>query len=277
MATAKQIGFPMTQPERQQQPVVKTLQLEAREMQIHPHAQRQLLPSRLKKLIAELDLDAIGTLHVVRYQINGVIKYWIVDGQHRWQALMDHGFGEWPVTVALHCDVTDDARAAKLFLQLNDRSPVSPYDKFNNAANSGDLVAIRINFILNQRGIMASRSKGNGRACCVNALRAIYNADGSGELLEKSLKIAVGAWNATAEAMDGALLQGICRVLQEYAEDLNGNLGTLTTKLSKHLPNAIIGRAKARMESGTMAKKIANAVIDIYNEGRRSGRLSLLS
>lgn len=273
-AAAKQISFPTTRPESPR-PVVKTMQLEARELQIHPHAQRQLLPSRLKKLKEELDLDAIGTLHVVRYEINGATKYWIVDGQHRWQALMDHGFGEWPVTVALHCDVTDDSRAAKLFLQLNDRSPVSPFDKFDNAAKAGDLIAIRITFILNQRGIMASRSKGNGKACCVNALRIIYLMDGSGALLEKTLKVSIGAWGPTGEAMDGALLQGIARVLHEYPEEFQ-SVGTLITKLSKQLPNAIMGRAKARMESGTTAKRIANAVIDIFNEGRRSGRLSLI-
>jgi hypothetical protein len=252
---------------------VKTLQVEARELQIHPRAQRQLLPARLKRLMANLDLDAIGALHVVRYAINGITKLWIVDGQHRWQTLMDHGLGEWMVTVILHCDVTDDAGASRLFLQLNDRSPVNPFDKFINALNSGDPAARRINYILTQHGIAPSRSKGNKRACCVQTLRALYSMDGSGALVADTLDVAVRTWGASADSMEGVLLAGLGLVLHSYREIDTENL---ISKLKRHLPTSVIAKGKVRA-TGTSANKIANSIIDIYNESKRSGKLALLA
>src|SRR5690606_15270957 len=103
----------------------KLVKVRADTLAVHPYAQRDLVPSKLKKLMTDLDLDAIGVLHAVEYPIRGQAKLWVIDGQHRLHALLEHGFGEWEVEVKIHVDVDNDARASQLFLKLNDRSPVS--------------------------------------------------------------------------------------------------------------------------------------------------------
>ena len=67
-------------------PRSKIVRVEAQTLRLHPSAQRDIVPSKLKKLIAELDLDAIGVLHAVEYEINGENATWVIDGQHRWRA-----------------------------------------------------------------------------------------------------------------------------------------------------------------------------------------------
>lgn len=44
---------------------VTNLVLPAKCLRIHPRAQRAILPSKLKKMVASLDLNAIGVIHVV--------------------------------------------------------------------------------------------------------------------------------------------------------------------------------------------------------------------
>ena len=64
-------------------PSTKLLKIRADQLQPHPLAQRDTVPSRLKKLVQNLDLDAIGVLHAVEYAINGEKGTWIIDGQRR--------------------------------------------------------------------------------------------------------------------------------------------------------------------------------------------------
>ena len=133
----------------------KFMRVEARSLRVHPLAQRRLVPSKLKKLMADLDLDAIGVLHCVEYEIDGVLAIWIIDGQHRWRALMDHGFGEWLVEVKIHTEVTDNARASELFLKLNDRAVVSPFDRFQNEVGAHMPAAVGATRILQARDLRA--------------------------------------------------------------------------------------------------------------------------
>jgi hypothetical protein len=136
----------------------------------HPFAQRELVPARLRKLMAELDLDAIGVLHAVEYPIKGKSGIWIVDGQHRWRALMDNGFGEWVVDVKIHLDVNDDARASKIFVRLNDRSPVNPFCKFKNRLRAGEEDAIGINDIMLAQGMKIGASTADG---CISGIASL--------------------------------------------------------------------------------------------------------
>ena len=70
-------------------------------LRIHPTAQRAGLTAKAKfrKMVENFDLDAIGTLDAVEYEIKGQSALWIVDGWKRHAALMQLGLGEWEVEV----------------------------------------------------------------------------------------------------------------------------------------------------------------------------------
>lgn len=251
----------------------KSQLIRADELKVHPLAQRKLVPSLLAKIMPVLDLDAIGTLHVVEKDN----QLWIVDGQHRWTCLMRHGLGEWKVRVEIHVDAKDnDARASELFLRLNQTAVVGPFDKYLNELIAGDATAKAVEEISGRNGLEVHRVVGDGRVLCVTTLKSLYTRGGE-EVLDTTLKIAVDAWGRTREAVEGKLLEGLGRVIAAH----NGTLDrvALTKKLAKYPGGAsgVLGDAKGlkRLRRSTLPNCVAEAIIEAYNSGRRGERLSV--
>lgn len=243
-------------------------------MAIHPKAQRTQNPSYLKRLTDKFDLDAVGTVHVVRYPIGGVTKTWVVDGQHRISALINLGFGEWVVDAMVHIDVKDDRRASELFLRLNSRLTISPYDKFINELQSGDSTAVGVNDIVRKFGLVMGKQSSDGSVACPASLKKAYRHD-DGKALDRALGILTSAYGKKSSALEGKLIEGMSVVTATN----NGNLeqDSLVKKLAKYPGGApaLIGDAKGRMQfhRGSLARSIASLVVDTYNVGRRAGRL----
>lgn len=256
----------------------KLVKVEARSLRAHPTAQRALLPAKLKQLMANLDLDAIGVLHAVEYEINGEMAIWLIDGQHRWRALMDHGLGEWMVEVKVHVEVKDDARASELFLRLNHRAPVKPYDKFMNARNAGYVDAVGVSRIIQEHGLTINSSGHADRQVrCVGALVSIFNYDG-GVTLQATLDTLIAAWGTVEAAMEGKLVEGLALVYKTY----NGTVDrpAIVRKLSKYPggPAGLMGDARGLRQYRhiTVARCVAERMIDLYNTSRKTGRLDPL-
>lgn len=258
-------------------PRSKLLKVRADELVSHPFAQREIVPSNLKRLTETLDLDAIGVLHAVEYPINGKTRLWIIDGQHRWQALMDNGFGEWPVEVKVHLDVDNHKSASDLFLKLNKRATVMPFDSFQNELNAGYEEAVGANSVARKNGLTISRQCGDAKLACANTLKKIWRVD-KGETLDATLQIVVSAWGTKASALEGRLLDGIGLVVWRF----NGTIDkpAMVKKLAKHPGGAsgLLGDAKGLMaySKSSMSKCVAECVIAAYNSGRRVGRLDPL-
>lgn len=256
-------------------PTSKLLRVRADTLQPHPLAQREIVPSRLRKLNASLDLDAIGVLHIVHYAIKDKMAMWIVDGQHRWRSLMDNGFGEWEVEIKIHADVTNDASASALFLKLNDRSPVTPYDKFLNRLTAKEDDAISINDIVLKHKMKISRNTADGHIVGIAALEKTYRLD-EGEALDKTLGLTTGAWGL--RSLDAKVIEGLGLVCARY----NGTLDypSLTKKLSKYPGTAtgLIGDARKLMDyrKVTLSRAVGELVIGLYNKGRSTGKLDPL-
>ena len=258
-------------------PRSKIVRVEAQTLRLHPSAQRDIVPSKLKKLIAELDLDAIGVLHAVEYEINGQAAKWIIDGQHRWRALMDHGLGEWPVEVKIHLDVIDDTRASDLFLKLNDRVPVSAFGKFANEVKAGVPAAVGVVQLLKHQRLTVAQAPGDGHVHCVTALMKVYNFDG-GQALALTLQTVCSAWGRTESALEGKIIEGVGLVHRTYNGSID--LTALSRKLAKYPGGAsgLLGDAKGLMQfrNVPLPRCIAETVIETYNVGRRSGQLDRL-
>jgi hypothetical protein len=251
----------------------KIVYIAAEDLKPHPSAQRRLSPAQVKRIMNDLDLDAIGTIHVVEIDD----QTWIVDGQHRWSALMRHGFGDWKVRCEIHEDATDHARASALFLRLNNRALVGVFDRWQNEVQAGDPIAVGAKKVAESFGLRVALQKGDGIIACVAALKRIYAID-DGATLKDVLGILADAYGLTSDATEGKLLDGLAVVSSKF----NGTLDrpTLTKKLAKYPGGApsLIGDAKGllRMRRCSMANAIAEVVIETYNVGRRSeNRLTL--
>jgi hypothetical protein len=258
-------------------PKTKMVRVRADALAIHPHAQRQLIPATLKKRLADLDLGALGTFHVVEYSIKGERKQWVVDGQHRLRVLLDKGYGELVLDVVVHLDVTNDAGAHDLFLKLNNRASIAPFDTFANELGKGDSVAVGVARLADKYGIQIARGTGDGKITCVAALKRLFAHD-EGKALDITLGTVVTAWGTKAAALEGKLVEGIGLVFGKY----NGTVdqAALVKKLSKYPGGAsgVIGDAKGMMEyrRTSLARCVAERVIEAYNSGRKGTKLELL-
>lgn len=256
---------------------VRNTKMRADQLAIHPYAQRERSNAHVKRLAETLDLDAIGTIHAVEYRIGDKSGPWIIDGQHRVLAMLERGVGEWEVNVALHVDVKDDARASELFLALNHRLTVGPYDKFANELRAGNDTAVGISDIVRKFGLRISKTSGDGVLACPASLKKSYSDD-DGKSLQRVLSWFTQSHGKKAAVLEGKLIEGATLVAKRYNGELEDPV--MVKKLAKYPggPAAIIGDAKTRLQfhRGSLARAIGSVLIDNYNMGRRIGRLDPL-
>ena len=252
----------------------RLVKIRADSLRIHPHAQRSLVASQLKYLTSKMDLDALGTLHAIEGKHIGEPALLIIDGQHRWQALMNLGFGEWIVDVQVYAGI-DDLRASHLFLELNHRSPVSTFAKFDQARKSGDETAIGVEKIVHKHNLRIGHVPRDGEIACVNRLAKVYLFN-DGESLDSTLGCLGAAFGTVAASLDGSVVEGLGLIFHEFNGIVDSDL--LANKLSKYPGGAkgLIGSARGLMEyrKSSLASCMKECVIDAYNSGRRKGRLS---
>jgi hypothetical protein len=263
--------------QQQKEPNTRVIKVKAKDLMVHPIVQRALLPGRVSHLVKKMDIDAIGVMHAVQYPINGVTNIWVIDGQHRLAALMEHDFGDLEIEVKIHLDCHNDARAAELFLLLNDRAKVSPYDAFLNEIKASQADAIIINRIARELGLEIARSKGDHRLACISVLKALY-AEDHGRSLKDTINVVIKSWGTEAAALEGKIIEGVGMVVSRYRTAIEYE--TLIAKLSSYPGRAaaFLGDAKALsgMRRVPLSKCVAEKVIETYNKQRRQGTLAPL-
>lgn len=250
-------------------------EIPAEKLKLDPKVQREQTPARLKYMEENLDLDAIGVLTV---SDRGRGRYFILDGQHRWQALMNSGLGEWPVRCHVYAKLTT-AEEAQLFRDLNNTKRRSAWDDFSKGVLAGDPECVAVTRIVEDAGLTISDQKTDGSIRAVVALTRTYrSANGHGEsLLANVLAVAQAAWGNQADAFDGHIIAGIGRLLLTHDGEVDRE--ALAQKLSKIPggPAGLIGRAQARreFEGGAVAANVMAVAVSTYNKGRRSGALAV--
>jgi len=231
--------------------------------------QRSIIPARVRKLQQSMNLDGIGVITVSKRSDGTLV---ILDGQHRVQALIDNGMGEWRVECHVHHGLSLPQEAA-LFRTLNDTRRALPYDDFVKGVLAGDEECVAINDIVEGAGLKVADQVGDGRVRAVTALRRIYGSGESvaPETLRDTLDVAIAAWGRTADALDGQILTGIGLVLGRYTEEVD--LPVLIRKLAKRPggPPALLGDARGlkKLEGGSIARSIARLIVITYNRGKR--------
>jgi hypothetical protein len=253
------------------------IKVKAESLALHPRAQRDVVRSKVNKLKRTLDLDAIGVLHAVEYEIDGVAKIWVIDGGHRWTALMEEGLGDWVVDVQVYVDVKTDARAAALFLKLNERLAIVSYARYKNALLAEYPSAVGVDRLVGERELRVAQATGDGAITCVTALTRLYEVD-NGEALAATLDTVIHAWGRVAAACEGKLIEGLGKVYANY----NGAIErpALVKKLAKYPggPSRLIGDAKGRREyrHTSLTRCVAELIVDVYNSGRHVQKLEPL-
>lgn len=235
------------------------------QMKVSPVAQRDLNQARVDRLAAAFDIEQLGT-PTVNERDGG---YYILDGQHRIEALRQIGWGDQQVQCWVYVDLTDEEMADR-FDRLNDVLAVHAFDRFRIRVNAGREVECDIDRIVRASGLIVSRDSLPGAISAVGTLSRVYNRAG-GMVLGRTLRIIRDAFGDPG--LEAPVIDGIGLLVQRYAEELDDAFAVDRLKKVNGGANGLLGKAEILRRSTGNAKGhcVAAAAVELIN-GTRGGK-----
>jgi len=247
------------------------------DLNIDPSAQRKLSMPWVKAHIDQFDVDQLGYIVVNR---RADAKWYVVDGQHRTELMRAVGWGDQRIHAELFEGLTQQEEA-ELFNARNDRRAVRKYDHFRISVTAGDPRATDITNIVAALGLAITDQQTDGGVTAVDKLEKIYDGGGitspreGRAALTRTLTAIKSAWGTSPAGFNGALLHGLGLVQLRYNGEIDQK--ALATKLAPVKGGApgLLGNARALREmcGRPVHHCVASIVVDIYNKGRRNGKL----
>lgn len=251
-------------------------------IEVDARIQRPIDRAWVTKLADNLDPDApSGFPSLSRSRMaRAATGTFYVDGQHRGAAVKQR-LGD---NQLLECEVIHGVtlqQAAKIFGQRNTQRPVKAVDRFLVGITQCDDECVAINSIVTSLGLTVSRGSQDGGIPAVAALQRIYRGDKfhgtrkNSLALKRTIVTALRAWGRTADAMNGAVIEGLGLVVLRYGDTLD--FDALERKLRQFKGGALglLGSARGLRESfgGSVANCVAHQVVLVYNRGRAKHQL----
>lgn len=227
--------------------------------------QRPLSEGQILKAVEEFDLLQINPVKVSRR--DGV--NYVVDGQHTIEIVAAKSKSR---DTPVWCMVFDELkyeREAQLFAeqQKHTRSLV-PYDTFKAHLESGSHKHLMIRDLVRSYGLEIGPSMGPGVICAVAAVINIYDKHGY-HVLDRTLRLCIGAWEGEVYSLTANILNGIARMIVAYGERLKDD--AFKEKLSQWPIKTLTRTAKER---GSGALGYAETMVMAYNR-KSKYRLSM--
>lgn len=236
-------------------------------MRVSPLAQRDLSQARVDELAACFDVEQLGT-PVVSHRDG---YFYVIDGQHRIEALKAIGYGGRQVQCWTYQNLTE-ADEAGMFLTLNNTLTVGAYPKFKVAVRAGHPEECDIDRIVRAQGLKISRDRSGGAVGAVDTLRQVYRRGGPA-CLARTLRIVRDAYGDPG--LDGAVIDGISLVCHRYDGQLDDDQVTAALAHAAGGVNGLLGKAEyTRMQTGSpKAHCVAAAAVELVNRKIRGKKL----
>jgi hypothetical protein len=239
--------------------------------------QRALDKNRVTAIADNFTMEAIGVL-TLSARDDGTFS--IIDGQHRYEALREKGYGnEFKVTCRVFYGLSL-ANEAELFRLLNNTRKPQPIDLFRVRVIEGDETAVAISDMLGKLGwvitMAPTGSEEYGAFRAVVAIEKIWKAD------PVAARWAIQALNAAwgkqhnSDCMDGRLVEAFGLFYMTYGEEID--LDNLILKViriggARDLISQGISRKKATNSKRTTGVVIMRQMVHLYNKGLRKNAL----
>lgn len=250
------------------------MRLKLSQLEVHPTAQRDLIPARVKKIANNFNPCLLGVLIVSTFKLpTGLIKYLIVDGQHRYSALISKFDGDFLVDVKVYTELTAQEEHS-LFLGHNDRALVNAFARHVNSVKSGDLEAKLIDSALAEHQWHVGQAKG---LSTVAAIRGLYDLVKNADIqnLKDTVRFMKLAYPNDILRVDGYLLQGCGKFLFRNRDTVGFSIEQAAIKIGKTPLLAVqqSGSNDAAAKRGIGGRKLIDgmawAFTYAYNFGRK--------
>lgn len=237
-------------------------------MRINPSAQRDLRQARVDHLVANLDLELIGAPIV--NERGG--WFYVIDGQHRIEALRQFGFTDEKIQCWTYVGLTEQEEAER-FLVTNDALAVDAISKYRSAITAERSVECDIDRVVRSLGLVVSRDKIPGAIGAVGTLRRVYARSGP-SVLAHSLAIIRDAFGDAG--LEAVVIDGIGLVVQRYADDLDRDKAVKALSGMNGGVGGLLGLAeRLRAKTGNQkAQCVAATTVETINRGRGGKKLA---
>jgi hypothetical protein len=236
-------------------------------MKVSPLAQREINHARVDKLAADFDLEQLGTPTVSHRDGH----FYIIDGQHRIEALKAIGYGDQQVQCWTYEGLTEEDEAER-FLKLNETLTVDTFAKFRVGVRAGREVECDIDRIVRAQQLVVSRDQIPGAIKAVGTLRRIYGRGGA-TVLGRSLRIVRDAYGDSG--LEAAVIDGIGLMCQRYNGELDDSVAVKKLADAHGGVNGLLNKAEVlRRQTGNQKGHcVAAAAVEIINSGRGGQKL----
>lgn len=237
---------------------------------VSPVAQRQMNEARVDRLVADFDLEQLGTPTVSERDGH----FYVIDGQHRIEALK-RWIGEGWETQTVQCwtyvGLTEEEEADK-FDRLNDVLAVHAFDKFRVRVTAQREIESDIDRIARAQGLVVSRDNVPGSISAVGTLRRVYTRS-DGPTLARALRIIRDAYGDPG--LEAPVIDGIGLLCQRYNGELPEDVAISKLKAAHGGANGLLGKAEElRRKTGNYKSHcVAAAAVEIINTGRGGKKL----
>lgn len=236
-------------------------------MRVNPMAQREINSARVDYLAANFDPEQIGVPTVSERDD----WFWIIDGQHRIEALRHVGWGDQQIQCWTYTGLASDDEA-EMFLKLNDTLVVNALSKFRAGVHAGREEPTDIDRVVRAQGLCVARDKTPGAIGAVGTLQRVYRRSGP-EVLGRTLRIIRDAYGDAG--LEQHVIDGVGLLCQRYNGDLNDTEAIRKLGGAHGGVAALTNKAEVlRRQTGNQkAHCVAAAAVEIINQGRGGKKL----
>lgn len=222
--------------------------------------QRNLSQNHVQKAAAHFDLYQINPVKVSRR--DGV--NYVFNGQHTIEIVaLVSGSRETPVWCMVYDDLEYTHEADIFANQMKYVKPLLPYEIFTANVEAGNDKQLIIKDLVESYNLKVTSSGVPGGICAVSSLEFIHDKYGF-HTLDRTLRLAVGAWEGEAQSLSAGMLKGIAKMIDVYGEKLKDD--AFVDRLSRVSVKEIVRTAKER-RAGSLG--FVEALLIAYNRKTR--------
>ena len=223
--------------------------------------QRNLSQQHVLNATAHFDLYQINPVKVSRR--NGV--NYVFNGQHTVEIVaLASGSRDTPVWCMIYDDLNYEHEADIFANQMKFVKPLRPYEVFMANIEAGNQEQLIIRDLVESYSLSIGQVRNYGVICAVSTLENIYEKFGY-HVLDRTLRLCVGAWEGDINSLSSNMLNGIARLVIAFGDSIKDDF---FKERVGDMPVKLLARTAKERRPGSLG--FAEAMLMAYNRKCRN-------
>lgn len=245
-------------------------QVKPNDLMVDLSYQREINKNKIVNIVKSYNPNAIG---VVTLSIRENGDLYIIDGQHRVEALKQLGYGNSDINAIVFFDLTIQEEA-RLFVIMNEnRTKPKKSDLYKASIKSGDNNLIELNNMLNRNNIVVDDRPGDGIMRAIGTLDKVTAKIGIVNA-EKVVQVLMSANGNNSTSFQAQYITAVSTIIVKYKNVDMDRLSLAIKKLGE--PSLVITKTQMIASDAKFVTKsltLSTMIIDSYNAYLKNNRL----